>query len=422
MAADRNFPHMYLVRQVFDNHPLKDVPGELKRQLAGMGLDSRIRPGQTVAVTAGSRGITDILPVIRTLVTVLKGAGAQPFVIPAMGSHGGATAGGQAAVLRELGITAEAVGAPVRSGMAVEKIGTTACGVPVYVDRMAMDADHIVLVNRVKPHTDFEAEIESGLTKMAAIGLGNRMGAETCHNAILDRGYAETFAAVAGVILDKAPVTLGVGIVENQQDLTEAVGTAWAEAIPDLDRDLLVRAKSVFPGLPFDRIDLLIVDEMGKDISGTGMDQNIIARTVIRCGTVPDRPEIKRIFVRDLTPASRGTATGIGNADFTTAKLIEKMDRKATYTNCISSCEPAMASLPPWFDTDREAVDAALGTIGLVPPEAARIVHIKNTLDIETLSVSAALAREARMNTGLAVGDTAAPLAFDSSGALISPW
>lgn len=280
-----DFPEMDLVHQVFENDPLIDVAGELRKQLGTMNIQGRIIAGQTVAITAGSRGITDILPVIRTLAAELKKINAKPFIIPAMGSHGGASKDGQEAILRQLNITAETTGVPICSSMAVENIGTSIHGVPVYVDEHGFRADHICLVNRVKPHTDFEGQIESGLTKMAAIGMGNRHGAEACHNAILDQGYYDTLTTVAEVILGKAPVTLGVGIVENQNDRTETIGVAWKEDIFDLDKRLLVKAKSVFPRLPFKKIDLLIVDEMGKDISGTGMDQNIIARTVIRGGT-----------------------------------------------------------------------------------------------------------------------------------------
>jgi len=422
MDFSGNFPEMVLVHQVFDNNPLPDVAGELKGQLSAMNIQGRILPGQAVAITAGSRGIRDILPVIQTLVNEIKKSGATPFIIPAMGSHGGATREGQEAILRELNITARTTGANICSSMEVEQIGTSAQGVPVYVDKQAFNADHIILVNRVKPHTDFEGEIESGLTKMAAIGLGKRHGAEACHNAILDRGYYDTLTTVADVVFEKAPVTLGVGIVENQNDRTEAIGVAWKEDISELDQRLLVKAKSVFPRLPFDKIDLLIVDEMGKDISGTGMDQNIIARTVIQGGTVPALPDIRRIFVRDLTLASQGTATGLGNADFTTAKLIGKIDRNATYTNCLSSCEPSLAAIPPYFDTDRQAVAAALGTIGLIPPEKAKIVRIKNTLNLETLWVSTALIDEALHLNSLKISDDRQTLAFDDQGRLMTSW
>lgn len=423
MKADAKYPEMIVVNQIFVNNPLTNPTRYLEEKLVTLNLSSRISKGQSVAITAGSRGITDIVPVIRTLVNVFKTIGAKPFVIPAMGSHGGATDEGQAAILHSYNITETSVGAPVRSSMKTEFLGETRYGVPVYMDANAFGADHVVVLNRVKPHTDFEGEIESGLTKMMSIGLGKREGAETYHNAILDQGYCRTFTSVADVVVEKGPITLGVGIVENQVDQTEEIGVAWVEDIPALDRQLLRKAKAVFARLPFDRIDLLIVDEMGKDISGTGMDQNIIARTAIKVGTVPALPNIRRIFVRDLTPASHGTATGLANADFSLTRLVNKIDRHNTYTNCFCSCEPAMAAIPPYFDTDREAIDAAFATIGLKPADRAWVVHIQNTLQLSTFTVSKALLEEGgdRNDCLFPVGEKG-PLTFDKNGFLILPW
>ena len=413
---------MVTLTQTFENAPLENPAQYLKEKLADMDLSSRIKPGQTVAITAGSRGVTDMALAIKTLVAKLKEIKAHPFIFPSMGSHGGATDEGQAEILDALGINEASCGAPIKSSMETVHIGETLHGLPVYVDANAHKADHIIVINRVKPHTDFEGEIESGLTKMMAIGMGKQKGAEICHNATLEKGYYETLTTVVDVILEKAPVTLGVGIVENQLDQTEEIGVAWKEDIPALDRRLLVKAKSVFARLPFDQIDLIIVDEMGKDISGTGMDQNIIARTVIKVGTVPATPKIRRIFVRDLTPASHGTATGLANADFALTRLIDKVDKHATYTNCISSCEPAMAAIPIHFDTDEEVIEAALRTIGSRTPEQARIVHIKNTLHLEIMSVSESMVDEIKENPNLKVKGKAAPLSFDSKGMLILPW
>lgn len=422
MSAMIKFPSMVLAEQIFKNTPVKDVAKDLVDQLTGLDLSKKISNGQRVAITAGSRGITDMVLVLKTLVTELKRINAHPFIIPAMGSHGGATDKGQESILESYGITEETMGAPIRSSMAVVTIGTTCHGVPVFVDKNAFDADHIIVVNRVKPHTDFEGDIESGLTKMMAIGLGKRKGAETYHNAVLEHGYYETFTTVADVVLDHAPVTLGIGIVENQLEQTEEIGVAWKQGIPELDRRLLAKARTVFPRLPFEKIDLLIVDEMGKDISGTGMDQNIIARTAIKVGTVPHTPKIRRIFVRDITLASHGTATGIANADFATTRLVNKIDRQATYTNCLCSCEPAMAAIPPYFDTDRQAIETALKTIGLILPEKARVVHIKNTLHLEVMSISAALVDEAKDAGTLLLQQKSMPLSFDENGHLQLPW
>lgn len=422
LSNEIKFPEMILVSRTFKNSPLKNTAQVLIDRFLEIGLSKRIFPGQKVAITAGSRGITDMTLVIKILVTQLKQLNAVPFIVPAMGSHGGATDQGQERILKEYHITQETTGAPIRSSMDVKNIGDTIRGVPVYVDTNAFNADHIIVVNRVKPHTDFEGEIESGLTKMMAIGLGKRKGAETYHNAILEDGYYETITTVADVVLEKAPITLGIGIVENQLDQTEEIGVAWKENLLALDRELLVKAKSVFPRLPFDQIDLLIVDEMGKDISGAGMDQNIIARTVIKVGTVPKSPKIRRIFVRDLTQASHGTATGLANADFTTTRLVNKIDRLATYMNCLCSCEPAMAAIPPYFDTDREAIETALRTIGLKSSEEVRVVHIKNTLHMERMSISKAFLKEIETIDSLEIEGEPYPLSFDRDGSLNLPW
>jgi len=422
MTSEIKFPKMVLAEQVFENNPVADVAKELIKKLSCLDLSKKIQAGQSVAITAGSRGVTDMVLVLKTLVEQVKELGAKPFIVPAMGSHGGATDEGQKAILKGYHITEETTRAPIRSSMEVVSLGETIYGVPVFMDKNAFTADHVIVVNRVKPHTDFEGEIESGLTKMMAIGLGKRHGAETYHNAILENGYVKTFTSVADIILEKAPITLGVGIVENQLDQTEEIGVAWNEDIPALDRSLLLKAKSVFPRLPFEKIDLLIVDEMGKDISGTGMDQNIIARTVIKVGTVPKLPAIRRIFVRDITPASHGTATGLANADFATTKLINKIDRHATYTNCLCSCEPAMAAIPPYFDTDLEAIETALRTIGLTEPENARVIHIKNTLHMEIMSISKALFKEAESIPTLNLQENPTALSFDDDGHIVLPW
>ena len=337
-------------------------------------------------------------------------------------SHGGATAEGQKKILTAYGLTEERLGAPIRSSMEVLEIGRSSLGFPVFLDREAAAADHIVVVNRVKPHTDFEAPLESGLMKMMAIGLGKQVGADLYHNAVLHYGYFETILAAARVVLEKAPILLGLGLVENQKDETEIIRAAWKEDLEATDRMLLSQAKRLIPKLPFPEIDLLIVDEMGKDISGTGMDQNVIARTVIRVGAAPDFPKIRRIFVRDMTPNSHGTATGIGNADFTTSRLVNKIDRDSTYQNCLSACEPEMAAIPPWYDTDREVLVQAMRTIGLVAPPEAKIVHIKNTLALEEMRISETMMPEAGNIDGLEILATPEPLEFDREGNLVFTW
>ncbi len=416
------FPRMAQIKQRFETRPIADAAKAVRDELANLKLAERIRPGQTVAITAGSRGIANMVTVLSVIVQELKAIGAEPFLVPAMGSHGGATAEGQVRLLAGYGITEETVGAPIRSDMSVVEIGRTELGLPVYQDKIAAAADHVVVVNRVKPHTDFEGPTESGLMKMMVIGLGKQKGAEQYHNAVLEFGYYKMLVAVARVILEKMPISFGVGLVENQLDETQIIRAAWREDIEAMDTALQVESKKLLPRIPFKEIDLLIVDEMGKNISGTGMDQNVIARTVIRVGTVPKEPRIRRIFVRDLTEKSQGIAIGLANADFTTTRLVKKINRPATYVNCLTACEPEMAAIPPYYDEDREAVERALATIGLIPSEQARVVYIKNTLNLETMMVSEALLPEAAENASIETVSELAPLRFGEDGNLISPW
>ena len=415
-------PKMSRVRQCFVTSPITNIDKTVKSELEKLHIETRIKPGETVAITVGSRGIANIVQVLAGIVRELRAIGALPFLVPAMGSHGGATAVGQEKLLAGYGITEKTVGVPIRSDMTVVEVGLSSLGLPVYLDQLSYSADHIVLVNRIKPHTDFKAPIESGLIKMMTIGLGKQKGAEQYHNAVIEHGYYQTLMAHAEVILEKAPIAFGVGVVENQLDQTEIIVAAWREQLIEMETAVLEKAKALLPRLPFKAIDLLIVDEMGKDISGTCMDQNVIARTVIKVGTAPSEPRIRRIFVRDLTEKSQGMATGIGNADFVTTRLVDKVDRNATYMNCLSACEPEMAAIPPYYDTDREVLHRALLTIGLVPPEIAKIVHIRNTLALDSMLVSEALLSEVEANDHLEVLDGPETMVFDEESNLLSPW
>ncbi len=417
-----NLPLMTKIHQRFDTQPITQISHALHLELQQLNLAERILPGQTVAITAGSRGIANIVTVLSGIVRELKAIGAQPFLVPSMGSHGGATAEGQVKLLAGYGITEESVGAPIRSDMTVVEVGRSNLGLPVYLDKQAFLSDHIVVVNRVKPHTDFKAPIESGLVKMMTIGLGKQKGAEQYHNAVIEHGYYQTLMAHSEVILANAPVSFGVALVENQLDETQIIKAAWRENMLDMEVELQKQSKVLLPRLPFKEIDLLIVDEMGKDISGTCMDQNVIARTVIRVGTAPTEPRIRRIFARDLTPKSQGMATGIGNADFVTTRLVNKMDRNATYMNCLSACEPEMAAIPPYYDTDREVLERALLTIGLVTPEMSKIVHIRNTLCLDAMLISDALIPEIERNGQLDIVAEPRPFFFGDDDNLISQW
>ena len=416
------YPRLSLIKQHFSTNSIKDIVDTINVELKNLNLTERILPGQSVAITAGSRGITNLNTVYSEVVKALKEIGAEPFLVPSMGSHGGATAEGQKKLLSGYEVTEKNIGAPIKASMEVVELDKSALGLPVYFDKLAFSADHIVVINRIKPHTDFEAPVESGIIKMMTIGLGKQKGAEQYHNAVLEHGYYDILMAHARIIMEKAPISIGIGIVENQLDETEIIKAVWREDIEETDVELQRISKTLLPRIPFKEIDLLIVDEMGKDISGTCMDQNIIARTVIRVGTAPTEPKIRRIFVRDLTEKSQGMATGIGNADFTTTRLVSKVDRMATYMNCISACEPEMAAIPPYYDTDREVLDSALATIGLVESKNAKIVHIRNTLDLAHMRISEALLPEAvKMQHIEVIGDLE-PIQFVEEGNILFDW
>jgi hypothetical protein len=415
-----NYPAMVQIKQHFNTHSLQDIPAAVRAEMEKIRLQEIITPGGSVAITAGSRGIANMNTILAEVVAELKKIGARPFIVPAMGSHGGATAEGQKRIIEHYGITETAMDAPIKSSMDVVEIGTTADGVPVLLDRNAFEADHIIVVNRVKPHTDFEAEIESGLIKMMAIGLGKQKAADHYHNVFMDLGHYRVLVSVAREIIRQCPIAFGLAVVENQKDETEIIQAILPDKIEETERELLIKAKSYLASIPFDPIDILIVDEMGKDISGTGMDQNVIARTVIPYHQVPAKPKITRIFVRDLSAGSEGNATAIGNADFTTSRLVTKIDHPATYMNAITSSCPEAVRVPPYFESDREVLDAALKTIGDIKSKNARIVHIRDTLHLEQMYISEPMLAEVAGMDGVSIEGSPAPMDFDTHGDLIS--
>jgi hypothetical protein len=407
---------MLRVRQNFPRPLVRDIPGTVQARLAASTLP--IKAGDTVAVGAGSRGIANIGTIVGATVKYLKDLGARPFVFPAMGSHGGGTPEGQLSVLAHYGITEATMGCPVRATMDVVQVGE-ALGLPVWLDRFAAEADWIGLVNRVKPHTDFKGSIESGLFKMMTIGLGKYKGAIQYHRANVQHSYERVITTVGREMLAKARIGFGLGIVENGYDETAEIQAFDAANLEDGERRLLKTAREWMARLPFSSIDVLVVEEMGKNISGSGMDTNVIGRPTNPHEPFPNDPRILWIVALDLTEESYGNATGIGNADFTTRRLVDRIDMKPTLINCITACSPGMAKVPATYETDREAVETALSCIGLVPPEQARVVHIKNTLMIGELEVSEAYAAEVRTRAELTVVGELTPLAFDVAGRLL---
>ena len=384
-----SYPKMVRIRQLFDvPPPVEDVPQAVRQAIGPLRPSLTIRPRETVAVTAGSRGVANIAVITRTLVEELRGMGALPFIVPAMGSHGGATAEGQVDVLRHFGITEESMGVPIKSSMKVVQIGET-LGFPVYLDKIASEADHIALVARIKPHTDFKGEIESGFYKMMTIGLGKHKGAATYHRAFPRYGYAKTLQNIGREVLKKARIAFGLGVVENAYDQTAKIEAVLPKEMEEKEVELLRVAKSWMMKLPFDEIAVLIMDEIGKNVSGQGMDTNVIGRLPHSFGE-PFGPKIARIAVLDLTEATNGNALGIGMADFTTSRLVRKINRSVTYVNALTAMTPDAAKIPSYFETDREAIAAALDTIGLVEPQAAKVIRIKNTLTLDEVEISEA--------------------------------
>ena len=409
------FPAMLRVRQRFDAPRVGDVAAGVRRALAALPLAARIQPGQSVAITAGSRGIADLALVTRSAVEALRELGARPFIVPAMGSHGGGTATGQSAILAGFGITEAGVGAPIRASMDVVRLGSTADGVPVWFDREAAEADHVLVVNRVKPHTTFSAAIESGLTKMLVIGLGKQRGAAAYHQAIAAHSFSRVLSTAAEVVLARASILAGLAIVENACEeiaLLEAVAPA---AFREREPALLTLARQWMPALPVARADLLIVDAMGKNVSGSGMDTNVIGRKPEGNGA---GPRIRRVFVRELTPETHGNAYGVGFADFTTIRLVRDMDYAATRLNCLTAAHPEAGAIPLHFESDREAIETALASVGCETPARAHVLRIRNTLALGEVEVSEALRPELRASGDVEIVGEPRTLAFDDAGNL----
>ncbi len=414
-----SLPRMFRIRQHFENPRVDDVAAATRLQLETLGLAARLKPGASVAVTAGSRGIANIDLVIGSIVRHLKDLGAKPFIVPAMGSHGGGTAQGQREIIEGYGVTEAAMGCPIRATMETVIVDRTPQGIPVHFDRYAYEADHVVVCNRVKPHTGFVGEIESGLHKMMLIGLGKHEGAKVYHRAIKDFSFGEIIHAVADVVLKKCKVLAGVAIVENSADETALIEAVPPERFAEREIALLKLARQWMPRLPFPDVDLLIIDRIGKNISGTGMDTNVVGRKYNdHVPTEQDDARVKRIFVRGLTPDTHGNATGIGIAEFTNRRTLEQIDHKITAVNCITGGHPTAAMIPIVCENDREAVESALSTLGLTPPDQIRVMQIANTLHLSEALVSEAYLDEARRAPHIEIVSEPEELPCDEQGNL----
>ena len=414
-----DYPQIFRVRQTFERPLVDDIPGEVAAQLAGLSLGERVQPGQSVAITAGSRGIANIHIIIKAIADHFRGLGAQPFIVPSMGSHGGATAEGQRKIIESYGITEEFCGCEIRSSMETVVVCDAAEGFPVHFDQHAFGADHVVVCGRVKPHTGFVGDIESGLMKMMLIGLGKYNGAQIYHRAIKDFTFGQIVRSVAREVLAKCRVVAGVAIVENGYDETALIEAIAPADFEEREKALLVQAKQWMPRLPFDRADLLLIDEIGKNISGTGMDTNVVGRKYLDHVAREDEfPKIRNIVIRGLTHETHGNATGLGLAEFALTRVIEAMDEYATRTNCLTGGHATGAMIPLHYATDREVLDLALPQCGLTDPPDAKLLWINNTLEVAEVECSAGYFEEAQARDDLEILTDLRPLPFDNSGLL----
>ncbi len=438
-AAQRSktmtIPKMIEIRQSFPPSKQIDIPALVAEQFAKAGVLREIRPGMRIAIGVGSRGISNLYDIVKATVEVLAGAGAQPFLIPAMGSHGGATPEGQIHVLAGYGVTAESIGVPIDARMEVRKVGEAFDGRDVVCSVAALEADAIVALNRVKPHTDFHGPMGSGIQKMLAIGFGKQVGANLAHQAAVHQGYLEAFREYARIVLEKTPVMCGVAIVEDQHHQTAEIEVLPRNQIVSGEARLIACAAELLPRLPLDEIDLLIIDEMGKEISGTGMDTNVIGREIHGYSSmlhgngnghgagdgssVGRSVMIHRILVCSLTAASKGNGTGLGLADFTTKRLVNALDLKTTYMNALTSLGVQTPKIPIYFDNDREAVEKSLATLASLHPERLRVVRIANTLRLEKMLASEACAEALKGRRDMAVAARAGDMEFDPAGNLL---
>ncbi|MDF2874450.1 MAG: hypothetical protein K0R22_1133 [Sporomusa sp.] len=413
---DTPFPRMITVRQKFAALQVSDVQAEVACQVARADISQLVKPGARIAILAGSRGIARIDKIISALVQALKQLGAVPFIVPAMGSHGGATAEGQIEVLRSLGITEANVGAPIVSSMETVAVGLSSAGSPIFFDRNAFAADGIIPVGRVKPHTAFRFEHESGLVKMMTIGAGKQQGADSLHSHFAIDEFGPLLLESFQVIVRKTPVLFGLAIVENAYEQSAIIEAVPASQIIERDKALLVKARELMPSILFGRFDVLVIDQIGKNISGDGADPNITGRyaTAMQGGSV-----YQRLAILDLTPETHGNALGVGMADVTTRRLVSKIDCAKGYMNALTSKTVlGFVKVPMTVESDQEAIAVALRTCTCVTPGTEKVVRIKTTLELGQIEISESLLPEALSHSAIEVVGKLHPMQFDTAGNL----
>jgi hypothetical protein len=414
---DITLPKMVKAEQHFNRIRLDDIEHSVVEELKTK-IDLSSFKDKRIAIAVGSRGIANLSTIVKSVVTELKAAGAVPFIVPAMGSHGGATAEGQIKVLASYGVTEERMGVQIVSSMDVVEIGELENGMPVFFDKNAYDADGVVVINRIKPHTDFKGSFESGIMKMMAIGLGKHKGATTLHSYGFDY-FAELIPKTGNKIIEKTPISFGVAIVENAYDETAKIEVIPKHLIFEREKELLDLAKQQMPRLLLSEIDVLIVDEIGKDISGAGMDPNVTGRTGSGLPGFDQAPPIQKVVVLGLTKKTEGNACGIGLADVTTINCVNKIDFSYLYANSITATVLEPAKIPVAMNNEKEAIVVALKTCNRIKPEHARIVRIKNTLELEHIYISEAYLNEISNRDDVSIHSDPFAIDFDEQGNLV---
>jgi hypothetical protein len=423
-VGDLALPRMGVVEQVWDADPIPTEEIESRAASATDDLDfDHVPDGGEVAIGAGSRGIANLGTIVRGVVAGVRERGYEPFVFPAMGSHGGATAEGQREKLNTLGVSEETVGCEIRATMDVETVGETPeRGVPVYADANAVAADAIVMVNRIKPHTDFSGEVESGLSKMLVIGMGKQKGAKMAHDWAVDWSLRNMLPEIASQLLDALPVAGGVAIVEDEHDDTTLVEGVPASGFLKREAELLETAYERMPTLPFDELDVLVVDRIGKDVSGQGMDTNVTGRRHFTINEPePESPEVKRIYLRGMTEKTKGNAMGMGQADFVHRDVLDGIDTSKALINAITASTVRCVRLPPVVENDRAGLLGALGTVGPVAGDEARVLRVTDTMRLQRVYASEPLIEAARDRDDMRVVTEPNDLAFDDDGDFVAP-
>jgi hypothetical protein len=413
-----NIPHVALIHQTAPQPVVADVAAEVRRQWLSSRFARRVRPGSRVAVGVGSRGIANVAAIVRATLDSLREIGAEPFVVAAMGSHGGATSDGQRTLLAEYGVSEQALGVPVKTDMTAVQIGKNSWGEPVFWDKNALEADAVVTVSRVKPHTDFRGRFESGILKMIVIGLGKRDGAAQHHRWGV-RGLRDMLPETGKVVLQKTPFAAGLAVLENAHEQTARLWVVDRDEVLEVEPGLLQEARGLMGRLPFDQLDLLVIGEIGKNYSGAGIDPNVVGRLLVETQPEPPSPRITRICCLDLAPESHGNATGVGIADLTTDRLLAAIDQLPFRMNNLTACFLWRSKLPIAFPTDRECIDQGVLTCWQPNLDSLRMAVIPNTLELAELWVSAPLVEEATRHPHLEVAGELQDMPFDVVGNLV---